>query len=197
MTGTSRSIADVKKRMQQDAKESRFVQEKLPDIKAHDNFIAERDDIYNMTLSEFLEWFDTNALHLFKSASYSRIKNHSLYTFRAYVAERKALKLQLATNKTKVALVRRNSKLRTSFTVIDGPLTMFNSTTLLNNSLTIQNMPHALDKDLRFCVQFSGKFTKIADEFCEDIKSEAVYRTLQNVRSTAIYHKKVDTVLTY
>tara|TARA_B100000929_G_C15505527_1_gene418696 strand:+ start:916 stop:1503 length:588 start_codon:yes stop_codon:yes gene_type:complete len=188
---------DYRKVLQQENAEKKFVMARIKRIKAEDEEIAERDNIYNMTLPEFLEWFDANAVRLYKSAAYSRIKNKTGFSFKNYVEGRKRIREAVKNSKSAVSLVRRNSKLRTSFTVLEGPLLLFNSTMLFDHAFTIQSMPHALDNDLKYCIQFSGRFKCIADEFCEDIKSEVVYRALQNVRSTAIYHKRSDHVITY
>ena len=48
---------DYRKVLQQENAEKKFVMARIKRIKAEDEEIAERDNIYNMTLPEFLEWF--------------------------------------------------------------------------------------------------------------------------------------------
>lgn len=178
-------------------RENKYVMAKIADLKAADMHLADQDDVFNMGLSEFLEWFDRNAIRLFKSVAYSRIKNRHDYEFADYVRDRKLLRKAVRESKSKVSLVRRNSKLRTSFKVHEGPLLVLGSTSILEGAFAVQSFPHTVDDDLKYCIQFSGRFKKVADQFCEDIKPEAVYRALQNVKSTAIYHKKSDEIISY
>lgn len=194
---SSNNEKDYREILRQRAREVKYVTSKIKDLKANDSALAKRDNIFDMSIEEFLKWFDANAITLFKSVAYSRIKNNSNYQFEDYIRDRKQLRKALPESKSKVKLVRRNSRLRTSFTVVEGPLLVFGSTMMFDHAFTVQSMPHAVDKDLKYCVQFSSRFKNIADQFCEDIKSEVVYRTLQNVRSTAIYHKRSDKILTY
>ena len=178
-------------------KQSKYVSQRVKDIRARDIELAEQDGIYDMTLSEFLEWFDRNAFRLFKSVGYSRIKNRHDYSFMDYATTRRQIRKIAKHEKSAVRLVRCNSKLRTSFTIDSGALKLFGSTMLFDQAVTIQKVSNTSDPDMKHCIQFSGKFKKIVEEFAEDVKSEAVYRALQDVRSTAIYDRKSENVISY
>lgn len=191
------TLANTREYLRRLGRENKYVMAKIADLKAADMQLANQDDIFNMGLSEFLEWFDRNAIRLFRSVAYSRIKNRHNYEFADYVRDRKLLRKAVRESKSKVSLVRRNSKLRTSFKVHEGPLLVLGSTSIFECAFTVQSFPHTADDDLKYCIQFSGRFKKIVDQFCDDIKSEAVYRALQNVSSTAIYHKKSDEIISY
>ena len=180
--------------LKQHQKESRYVTTRIASIKADDMRLAENNGIYDMTIEQFLKWFDTNSPRLFQSVAYSRIKNKSMYSFQHYIAKRR--KIRNCEHRTSVSIVRANSRLRTSFTVHNGPARHFGSTMLFAGALTIQEMPFA-EGDLQYCIQFSGKFHTIVDQFLEELKPEAVMRALQDVKSTAIYHMKSKTVYTY
>jgi hypothetical protein len=187
----------VKDQMHQDQKEAKFVYNRIPLVKAEAMQLANQADIFNMDLEQFIAWFDDNASRLFRSVAYSRIKNHTHYQFAHYVETRKKLIHECGKTHSSLSVVRRNSKLRTSFTVHTGPMLKFGSTMLFGHALTIQELPEANNISLKYCVQFSSKFTKIANRFCEDIKPEIVMRALRDVRSTAIYHIADSDIITY
>lgn len=188
---------DIKAQLRQYHKETKFVYDRIQQIKEDDMRMANEADIFNMDLEAFLEWFDSNASRLFQSVAYSRIKNKHDYGFKQYVETRRRIRRERDETQTSLSIVRRNSKLRSSFTVHSGPMLNFGSTMLFEHALTIQALPHANNEALRYCVQFSNRFTTIAERFCEDIKPEVVMRALQDVKSTAIYHSTSTDILTY
>lgn len=189
--------SELVNKLRQRTKEKTYVTERVKEIREHDNDHAEQDGIYDMTLSEFLEWFDRHATQLYTSVGYSRIKNRHDFSFSDYAKTKRKIAKIARTEKSTVKLVRCNSKLRMSFNIVSGPLRMFGSTMLFDGAVTIQKLPNTVESDLKHCIQFNSKFKKLVNEFAFDIQAEAVYRKLNDVRSTAIYRRESNEIITY